>query len=111
MLKASGMSTITLPIRDILKKDVIFHWDPTQEAAFTEIKKILSTPPVLTYYDVNKPVMISCDASQSGLGALLLQEGKPVAYASRALTSTEVQYAQIEEELLAVVFAFSKFHQ
>ena len=105
------MSTITLPIRDILKKDVPFHWDSPQDDSFTKIKSILSSAPVLTFYDVNKSLVISCDASQSGLGALLLQDGKPVAYASRALSSAETRYAQIEKELLAVVFAFTKFHQ
>ena len=63
------------------------------------------------YYDVSQPVTISCDASQSGLGAVLSQNAKPVAYASRALTDAETCYAQIEKELLAVVFAFNKFHQ
>ena len=55
--------------------------------------------------------MITCDSSQTGLGALLLQDNKPVAYASRALTDPETRYAQIEKELLAVVFAFTRFHQ
>ena len=107
-----NMSTITLPIRDILKKDVPFHWDSPQDDSFTnQIKSILSSAPVLTFYDVNKSLVISCDASQSGLGVLLLQAGKPVAYASKALSSAETRYAQIEKELLAVVFAFTKFHQ
>ena len=105
------MSNITLPIRDILKKEIPFHWDSPQEELFSKLKNILSSTPVLTFYDMKKPVIISCDASQSGLGALLLQDGKPVAYASRALSSAETRYAQIEKELLAVVFAFTKFHQ
>ena len=90
------MSTITLPIRDILKKDVPFHWDSPQDDSFTKIKSILSSAPVLTFYNVNKSVVISCDASQSGLDALLLQDGKAVAYASRALSSVETRYPQIE---------------
>ena len=105
------MSTITLPIQDILKKDILFHWDSAQEESFSKINNILSSSPVLTFYDVSKPVIISCAASQSGLRALLLQDGKPVAYASRSLSSAETHYAQIEKELLAVVFAFTKFHQ
>ena len=56
-------------------------------------------------------MIITCDASKSGLGALLLQEGKPVTYASRALSDAEMRYAQIEKKLLAVVFASTKFHQ
>jgi hypothetical protein len=66
---------------------------------------------VLAYYDVKKPVTVTCDASKYGLGAALLQEDKPVAFASRALTDAETRYAQIEKELLAVVFAFEKFNQ
>ena len=60
---------------------------------------------------MKKPITITCDSSQTGLGALLLQDNKPVAYASRALTDPETRYAQIEKELLAVVFAFIRFHQ
>ena len=52
---------------------------------------------------------LQCDASQSGLGAALLQNGQPVAYASRALTDTETRYAQIEKELLAIVFGCEHF--
>ena len=56
-------------------------------------------------------MVITCDASKTGPGALLLQERKPVAYASRTLSDAETRYAQIEKELLAVVFTFTKFHQ
>ena len=66
---------------------------------------------MLAYYDVKREVTIQCDASQSGLGAVLLQEGRPVCYASRALTTTEENYAQIEKELLAIVFSCEKFDQ
>ena len=54
-------------------------------------------------------VTLQCDASQSGLGTTLMQNGQPVAYASRALTMMETQYAQIEKELLAIVFACDHF--
>ena len=68
------------------------------------MKKLISTPPVLKYYEPNKDLTLQCDASDHGLGAALIQEGKPVAFASRALTHTEKQYAQIEKELLAIVW-------
>ncbi|CAB4043550.1 Hypothetical predicted protein, partial [Paramuricea clavata] len=67
--------------------------------------------PVLKFFDVSKPVTISCDASPTGLGAVLLQDGYTVAYASRSLTETESRYAQIEKELLAVQFSLDRFHQ
>ena len=76
-----------------------------------QLKGILSSNPVLKFYDVKKPVTLQSDASQHGLGACLLQEGQVVAYASRALVGPELHYAQLEKELLAVVFATNKFHQ
>ena len=75
------------------------------EEAFGKIKKLVSEAPVLRYYDPNKSLVIQCDASEKGMGAALLQEGQPLAYISRALTDTETRYAQIEKELLAVVYA------
>ena len=70
-----------------------------------------SSTPVLGYYDPSKPLTLSVDASSKGLGAVLLQDGKPLAYASRALTPTQERYAQIEKETLAIVYGAQKFHQ
>ena len=67
--------------------------------------------PTLHYFDPTKVSTIQADASQPGLGACLFQRGKPIAYASRSLSLAEGNYAQIEKELLAIVFACSKFHQ
>ena len=103
------MSTVTHPIRELLNTDISFIWSKPQEETFNKIKAILSTEPVLAYYDVKKPVTISCDALQSGLGALLMQDDKPVTYASRALTDQKCTCKQ--KELLAVVFNFNRFHQ
>ena len=66
---------------------------------------------VLKLFDVHKEVVIETDASKDGLGACLLQEGDPLAYASRSLTASEQNYVQIEKELMAIVFACEKFHQ
>ena len=74
------------------------------------VKEIIISAPVLAYYDVTKPVVIQCDASKSGLGVALLQVGRPVAFSSRVMSQTEQNYAQIEKELLAIVFACEKFH-
>ena len=70
---------------------------------------IVLQAPVLQYYDVDKPVTIQCDANGKELGAVLLQDNKPVCYASRALTDIETRYAPIETKMLAVVnFRFSQ---
>ena len=58
----------------------------------------------LAYYDVQKPVKIQVDASKSGIGAVLLQEDRPIAYTSKSLTATQQRYAPIEQEMLGVVF-------
>ena len=106
-----NMSTITAPLRCLLKSDVLFEWGPEQTRALTKVKEVLSSAPVLHYFDPTAVSTIQADASQSGLGACLLQRGKPIAYASRSLSPAECNYAQIEKELLAVVFACNKFHQ
>ena len=67
--------------------------------------------PVLAYYDVNKEVTIQCDASKEAVGAVLLQEGRPVAYASRKLRESEINWAPIEKEMLAIVFSTQKFRE
>ena len=65
----------------------------------------------LAYYHVQKPVKIQVDASKSGIGAVLLQEDRPIAYTSKSLTATQQRYAPIEQEMLAVVFGCQRFHQ
>eukprot|EP00731_Ephydatia_muelleri_P021134 Em0013g861a len=108
-----NLAQITQPLRDLLKKARIWQWTEAQQQAFTGIKKELSQPTVLCIYDPNAETKISADASSHGLGAVLLQkhdsEWKPVAYASRSLSDTEANYAQIEKEALASVWACEKF--
>ena len=104
------LSHETAPLRNLMKKDVEFIWDTPQINAFKKIKQLIAESAALTYYDVNKPVTLQVDASKDGLGGCLLQEGKPVAYASASLTDTQTRYSQIEKEMLAVVFATKKFH-
>ena len=87
-----------------------FFFGKPQVEAFEQIKKALISSPVLRYYSLKDPITVSCDASKHGLGATILQNNHPVAYASKALTTTEQAYAQIEKELLAIVFATKKFH-
>ena len=106
-----NVSTITAPLRSLLKSDVLFTWGPEQAKSLTKLKEVLSTAPVLSYFEPTLTSTIQADASQHGLVACLLQKGKPIAYASRSLNPAECNYAQIEKELLAIVFACQKFHQ
>ena len=105
-----NISCVTEPLRVLLKADTVWTWDHEQDAAMDEIKKVLTSTPVLKYFDVKEETTLQVDSSQSGLGAVLLQKGQPVAYASRALTETEQNYPQIDKELLAIVFGCEKFH-
>ncbi|KAL4008088.1 hypothetical protein ACER0C_001940 [Sarotherodon galilaeus] len=106
-----NMSQHTEPLRGLTRDDVAWQWEGEHQHAFNKLKTFLTEAPVLRYYDVQLPVTLSVDALKSGLGAVLLQEGKPVAYASRSLTETEQRYAQIEKEMLAIVFGAECFHQ
>ena len=103
-------SDITAPLRDLIKEGNAWQWDTQQDEALSNIKRALTSDPVLAFYDPEQPVTIQADASQSGLGACLLQHGKPIAYASRTLTSPERAYAQIEKEMLALTYGCKKFH-
>ena len=106
-----NLSVICEPLLKLSCKDTSWTWQSKQEAAFKKIKQLVTAAPVLEFYDVTKDVTIQYDASSSGLGAVLMQDGHPIAYASKALTTTERNYAQIEKECLAIVFACTKFDQ
>ena len=77
-------------------------WGPEHEKSFTNVKKLVTLAPVLTYFDVNKPLTIQCDSSEKGIVAVLLRD-------SRALHEAETRYAQIEKELLAIVWSLERF--
>ena len=105
------LSQASEPLRRLTEGEAEFQWGQTEQVAFDLLKSIIGQDQLLTFYDVNKPVVIQCDASGEGLGATLLQDGKPVASASRSLTSSEKNYVAIELECLAIVFACRKFDQ
>ena len=103
------LSEKTAVLNDLLRKDTAWTWESQQAQALKAIKDEIANATTLTYYDVNKPVTLTCDASQSGLGAACLQDNRVVSFASRAMTDTEKRYSQIEKELLAVRFACNRF--
>ena len=84
----------------MLRQDLVFHWDQMANSSFQMIKDLIAKTVAqpLRYYDRTKPMVVQGDASQQGLGTCLLQEGQPIAIASK-------RYANIKRELLAIVFA------
>ena len=98
------LSELSEPFRRLCKSGVEWAWKSEQQSAFESIKRVITTLLVLAYYNKTKKHMMQCDASKKGLGAVLLQESKPVMYVSRALTETEQRYSNRERKLLAIVF-------
>ena len=112
----SNYSTITHPLNELLKDGVAWKWCETQQKAFKRLKDKLSNAPVLTHFSDTLPLKLDADTSQYGIGAVISHvlpsgEERPIAYASRTLTKSERNYAQIEKEALSIVFGVNKFHQ
>ena len=106
------MGEVTNHLRELLGKSVEFYYGKPQEEAFTKVEEIITHEPrqVLSYYDPAKSLILQTDSSRSCLGATLLQEGKPIAYSSKSLTSSEKNYAQIELECLCILFGLKRCH-
>ena len=102
------LSSNTEPLWALLKKENCFAWEKNTNTCFQKIKSQLQK--ALRYYDWSKPVTLQCDASLKGLGACIIQDGQPIAFASKSLTDTETCYANIERELLAIIYGCKKFH-
>ena len=103
-----NMSELTASLRSLLKSDVPWTWFPDHDTALTKL--VLSSAPVLRFCDTSLPTTLQVNASKHGLGACFMQQNQPVAYASRAMPSSEVNYAQIEKELLAIVYGCERFN-
>jgi hypothetical protein len=100
-----GFSSIAKPLTELLKKDNKFMWTPKCEESFQVIKEKLTTAHVLTLPDVHQSFDIFCDASRQGLGCVLMQNEKVIAYASRLLKPHEQNYPTHDLELVAIVHA------
>jgi hypothetical protein len=100
-----NFSKIAKPLTSLLEKGVDFSWTDEHQMAFEELKKRLTTAPVLTLPDQSKRFIVYCDASRDGLGCVLMQEGRVIAYASRQLRRHELNYPTHDLELAAVVHA------
>jgi len=95
-------SEIAAPLRLLLEKETEWHWETAQNQALNELKQAITDAPVLKYFHSTIETTISVDASSKGIGAVLLQESRPVAYASKSLTTTQQNYPQIEKEMLVI---------
>jgi len=100
-----GFSKLAKPMTALLEKNTKFMWSEKCQASFDELKKRLTTALVLILPDLSKKFSIYCDASRQGLGCVLMQEGRVVAYASRQLRKHELNYPTHDLELVAMVHA------
>jgi hypothetical protein len=100
-----GFSKIARPMTKLLQRDKKFEWTNACERSFCELKKRLTTTPVLVLQDIHKDFTIYCDDSRQGLGCVLMQEGRAVSYASRQLKTHEQNYPTHYMEFAAVVHA------
>ena len=110
-----NLSTHLAPLYALLQKQSRWSWGSQQDKAFKKAKLMLTSSCLLTHYDPTKPLILACDASPYGLGAVLshqLEGGEyPIAFASRSLAPAEKNYSQIDKEAPAIVFGVKHFHQ
>ena len=94
------LSEHTATLRSLLNKNAVFHWDESTNTAFQKLKSLIAEAQKrsLKFYNRNLPLTVQADASKHGLGSALLQQGQPVAFASKSLSDTEKRYANIERE-------------
>ena len=109
------LPTVLAPLYKLLHHDVPWQWSEVENSAFSHSKELLTSNDVLVQFDETLPLLLACDASQYGIGAVLAHRypdgsERPIAFGSRTLTATEQKYSQIEKEGLACVFGVKKFH-
>uniref|UniRef100_A0A3Q2EGN4 Gypsy retrotransposon integrase-like protein 1 n=1 Tax=Cyprinodon variegatus TaxID=28743 RepID=A0A3Q2EGN4_CYPVA len=110
-----NLSTLIQPMTALLHKDAEWIWSESCQNAFENAKKALQSDKILVHFDAELPIILACDASPYGVGAVISHQMKdgserPIAFASRTLTKTEQNYSQIEKEALGLVFGVMKFH-
>ena len=98
------------PLRDLLKKNIPFEMSEDHLHCFQKLKTAISAKSYVKYFDPTKPATLEVDSSTKGLGAAILQDGQPVAFASKALNSAQSNYQNTDREMLAVVFGINRFH-
>jgi len=104
-----GFATLARPLHKLLKKNTPWKWTDVEQTTFDNLKRKLTEAPVLTLPDPNEHFTVQSDASDEAIGAVLLQNNKPVAYISRALSSAEEKYPTHEKETLAIIYALKQW--
>lgn len=108
------LSSLTYPLRKLLKKNEPFLWDEIAQKCFESLKEAITSEAHLVFFDPARKTRLLTDASPVGLGAILMQlvgtEWRPVAYGSKGLTENEMKFGQTEKEALGVVWAVEKYH-
>ena len=100
-----GLSTLTATLQELLRKDANFTWNASYEATFQQVKQAIISDTTLRYFELLLPVTIQVNTSQVGLGGALLQDNKPLAFASKALTDAECRYANIERDVSSCLWS------
>ena len=106
----SNLSKTATPLYRLLKKDTAYEWSAEAQKSFDDLRAKVIKLPTLAYPNPQSPFDLHTDASDMGLGAVLVQNGRPVAFASRTLTSAEKNYSTTEKECLAIVWALQYFY-
>lgn len=101
---------IARPLNDLLKKDSIFIWTSIHESTFQTLKAALSSAPILALPDFNVPFHVETDASGTGIGAVLQQNGHPLAFISKVLNPRNQDLSTYEKEYLAILMAVDAWH-
>ena len=111
-----NLSSMSEPLHRLTRKNATWKWGKEEEDAFKKLKESLQEDSVLAHFDPSLQIGLSCDASNVGIGAVLFHRysdgsERPIANASKTLTSTERNYSQIQKEALSIIFGLKKFHQ
>ena len=102
-------SELLAPLSRLTSETVKFQWIDVEQAAFNDIKRVLSTETLLAYPDFDRPFVVHTDASDTQLGAVISQEKKPIAFYSRKLNDAQKRYTTTEQELLSIVETLKEF--
>ena len=109
------LSSKLAPLYALLQKNARWHWGKVEQSSFQLVKDALGADSVVVHFDETKPLILACDASQYGLGAVLSHDmgngqERPIAFTSRMMNGVEKKYSQLEKEALAIIYGVKKFH-